>query len=307
LRVSEWGVFRTGDAEEPQERDVWSGEYVAGREEADVYAAVGMPWIPPELREDRGEIEAAERGQLPELVSQADLRGDLQMHSTWSDGRESIETMVSACERLGYDYVALTDHSQALAMTGGLGPKELREQWKELDEVARRHPGIRVLRSLEVDILADGTLDLDDEMLAELDLVVVSVHSRFALSSEEQTRRIVRALRHPQANVLGHPTGRMINRRPPYEVDMEEVLKVAAEQSVAVEINAQPDRLDLRDTLIMRAKELGVRFAISTDSHRTTELAFMRYGVEQARRAWVTPAEVVNAWPLDRFLAWAAA
>ncbi|MFQ5678339.1 MAG: DNA polymerase/3'-5' exonuclease PolX [Gemmatimonadota bacterium] len=302
LHVSEYGVFRAPEGGRAEGVEISSGELVAGRTEEEVYGAVELPWIPPELREDRGEIEAAERGTLPRLVTREDLRGDLQMHSTWSDGKNSIEEMLEACVRHGYEYFAITDHSQALAMTGGLDEKRLAEQWAEMEEIQARHDEIRILRSMEVDILRDGTLDLAEEMLAGLDLVVVSVHSYFNLPPEEQTERILRAIRHPEVNVLGHPTGRLINRRDPIRFEVEEILKVAAELGVAVEINSQPDRLDLKDAHAARARELGVKVVISTDAHRASELEFVRYGVEQARRAWLEPKDVLNALPLEGLL-----
>ena len=296
LSISEYGVIRAGEG--GGER----GELVAGREEADVYEAVGLPWIAPELREDRGEIEAALAGELPELISLEDIRGDLQMHSTWSDGKQSIEEMLEGCVARGYEYFAMTDHSKALAMTGGLDAAKLRKQWEQIDEVQERHPEIRILRGMEVDILAGGELDLEDEMLAELDVVLVSVHSRFDLPPVQQTERILKAVRHPAVNILAHPTGRLINRRDEMSFDLEEVLRCAAEHEVVVELNAHPDRLDLRDSHLIRARELGLEVVISTDAHRVDDLALMRYGVEQARRAWLTPKHVINAYPLERLL-----
>ncbi len=305
LRLSEYGVFEViveSEDESVSERDPWTGKMVAGLEEKDVYASVGLPWIAPELREDRGEIEAASNDDLPDIIEISDLRGDLQMHSTWSDGKNSIEEMLEGCVAKGYEYFALTDHSKALAMTGGLDAVKLREQWEEIEEVQERHPEIRLLRSQEVDILADGSLDLEDEMLELLDLVVVSVHSRFDLPPAEQTRRIVRALEHPEVDIFAHPTGRIINRRPPYEFDLEEVLHCAKRKNVAVELNAHPERLDLKDTHLMLARDLGVKVVISTDAHRVQHLDLMRYGVDQARRAWLTKTDVLNTLPLNEFL-----
>jgi DNA polymerase (family 10) len=224
------------------------------------------------------------------------------MHSTWSDGKNSIEEMMAACKAKGYEYFALTDHSKALAMTGGLDAKRLKEQWKEIEEVEARHPDIRLLRSQEVDILADGVLDLEDEMLEQLDLVVVSVHSRFDLPASRQTSRILKALQHPQVDILAHPTGRIINRRAPFEFDLDEVLQCALENSVAVELNAHPERLDLKDSHLMLARELKVPVVISTDAHRSSDLDLMHYGVEQARRAWLTKKDVLNTLPLNEFL-----
>ena len=303
LRLSEYGVFREdGDEDASDEKDPWAGELVAGGTEEEVYAALDLPWIAPELREDRGEIEAAAKDELPVLVELADMKGDLQMHSTWSDGKNSIEEMVAACAARGYEYMALTDHSKALAMTGGLDAKRVREQWTEIQEVQERHPEIRILRSQEVDILADGSLDQDDDVLEELDLVVVSIHSRFELPAAEQTARVLAALQHPQVDILAHPTGRLINRRPPFELQLDEVLDCAREHGVIVELNAHPERLDLKDSHLILARQLGLKVAISTDAHRTRELDLMHYGVEQARRAWLSKADVVNALPLKEFL-----
>jgi DNA polymerase (family 10) len=291
LRISEYGVFQV-DGE---------GTCIAGREEADVYATVGLAWVPPELREDHGEIELSAAGRLPHLIRVEDLRGDLHMHSTWSDGRSSIEEMVAACVALDYEYMVISDHSKALAMTGGLDAYRLREQWKEIDEVRARHPEIHVLRSMEVDILGDGSLDLEDEMLAGLDLVLVSLHSRLDLPAAQQTERVLRALEHPAVNIFCHPTARRINHRKPSEFDLEVVLRRAAELGVAVEMNCSPQRLDLKDTHARLARQLGCKIVIDTDSHRTTELALRRFGVEQARRAGLGPQDVLNTLPYEEF------
>jgi len=309
LRISEYGVFEVDEEAEKQaqkkggERDPTAGKRVAGADEEEVYAAVGLPWIPPELREDRGEIAAAEKGALPHLVTLDDIRGDLQMHSTWSDGKNSIEEMIEACAARGYEYMALTDHSKALAMTGGMDAAKLRRQWKEMDEVVGRHPEIRLLRSMEVDILADGSLDLEDEMLEKLDLVLISVHSRFELPADEQTERILKAVRHPQVDILAHPTGRRLGFRKAMDFDLDAVLEACAENAVAVELNAHPERLDLKDTHLMRARELGIPVVISTDAHNSSGLDLIRYGIEQARRAWLEPKHVLNTLPLKDFLA----
>lgn len=298
LRISEYGVFRVQERNQEEE-----GEFIAGREEADVYATVGLAWVPPELREDRGEIEAAATGRLPHLIRVQDLRGDLHMHSTWSDGRNSIEEMVEACAARGYEYMVISDHSKSLAMTGGLDAYRLRQQWAEIEEVRARHPEIRILRSMEVDILGDGSLDLEDEMLAGLDLVLVSLHSRFDLPSDQQTERVLRALEHPEVNVFCHPTARIINRRKGVEMDLDVILRRAAELGVAVELNSSPNRLDLRDSHLKLAKELGCKVVINTDSHRIRELDLMRYGVEQARRAGLEPGDVLNTLPFEELQA----
>ncbi len=296
LKISEYGVSRV-------EADEVEGACIAGREESEVYATVGLDWVPPELREDHGEIEAAAAGRLPHLIRVEDLRGDLHMHSTWSDGRNSIEEMVAGCVALDYEYMVISDHSKSLAMTGGLDAYRLREQWKEIDEVRARHPEIQVLRAMEVDILGDGSLDLEDEMLAGLDLVLVSLHSRLDLPAAQQTERVLRALEHPEVNIFCHPTARLINRRKPAEFDVEAVLQRAAALGVAVEMNCSPHRLDLKDTHARLARELGCKIVIDTDSHRTTELALRRFGVEQARRAGLRPQDVLNTLPYAEFRA----
>jgi len=308
LRVSEYGVFETPEDEEEAEqaeeaeKDPRAGKRVAGKTEEEVYKALDLDWVPPELREDRGEIDAAANHALPKLIELDDLKGDLQMHSTWSDGKNSVEEMLEGCAARGYEYFALTDHSQSLAMTGGLDEKRLREQWKEIDEVASRHPEIRFLKSQEVDILADGTLDTDDEALAGLDVVLVSVHSRFELPEKEQTERILKAVTHPLVNILAHPTGRILGRRKPYPFDVDKVLRACKDHNVAVELNAHPERLDLKDTHLIRARELGIPVVISTDAHGVKELGLIRYGIEQARRAWFEPKHVLNTRPVEELL-----
>lgn len=301
LRVNEWGVFRSPRGGRPGEG---FGERVGGATEEEVFGAVGLPWIPPELREDRGEVEAAREGRLPELVTGADLRGDLQMHSTWSDGRQSVEAMALACRDLGYEYLAMTDHSQALTMTRGLTPERVRSQWDEIDDVRSRLEGVTVLKGLEVDILRDGSLDMPDWVLDGLDIVVVSVHSFMGLGEAAMTERVIQALRHPRVHILAHPTGRRIGRRPPYAIDVEAVLQAAAELGVAVELNASPQRLDLSDVHVHRARGLGLRVAINTDAHSVRGLATMRHGVAQARRGWLERKDVLNAMPLDQLRGW---
>jgi DNA polymerase (family 10) len=301
LRISEYGVFEV-EGEGEAEGDPWSGEWIAGKTEGGVYEQVDLPWIPPELREDRGEIEAAAEGGLPELVELRDIRGDLQMHSTWSDGKSSLEDMLRACRDRGYRYCAITDHGPSLAMTQGLDAERAREQWQEIDALNDEYEEIRLLRSMEVDIMEDGSLDMDDETLQELDLVVASVHSHLDLGPKEQTQRIIKALEHPAVNILAHPTERKIQARSPMRFDMEAVLEAAAEHNVAVEMNAQPDRLDLNDVQARMAKQKGARIVINTDSHRVEELEFMRYGVDQARRAWLEAGNVLNTLSLEGLL-----
>lgn len=285
------------------EYGLWSdpgGDRLAGAEEAEVYAALELPWIPPELREDRGEIEAAEEDRLPALIEVADVVSDLHAHSDWSDGAASLERMQRAARERGLEVLAITDHSAALSMTGGLDRAKLLRQWEALDALEGEVEGLTVLRGMEVDILADGTLDLDDDLLERLDVVVVSVHSRFELPEADQTERVVRALSHPQVNLLGHPTGRLLGQREPYAIDLDAVIAAAREHDVALEINAHPARLDLDDRWARVAAQAGVPIAVNCDAHAPSDLELLRHGVLQARRAWLTAAQVVNTWPLPR-------
>jgi DNA polymerase (family X) len=287
LKVSEYGVF---DAK---------GRRIAGEREEDVFRAVGLPWIPPELREGLGELEAAEAGRLPELIEEEDLRGDLHVHSdASSDATSSLLELASAARGFGRAYLAITDHSRSRPL--GLDEARLREhietiRWMDGELRGRPH----LLTGIEVDILPNGSLDLDPEVLAELDCVVASVHSRFNMSSEEMTERIIRALRSGLVHVLGHPSGRLIGSRDPYPFDLERVLEVAGEEGVALEVNAQPERLDLTDQACRLAKEAGVKLVISSDSHNARHLENLRYGVWVARRGWVEAADVLNTLPLS--------
>lgn len=276
------------------------GKLVAGAEEGDVYRELGLAWIPPELREDRCEIEAARDQRLPHLIALTDLRGDLHAHSTWTDGRASIEEMAVGARGAGLEYFALTDHSQRLAMAHGLDPARLREQWREIDAVAARVSGISILRGIEVDILDDGTLDLPDEVLAELDWVVASVHSKLNMDSVAMTRRIVRAIRNRNVDVIGHPSGRVIDYRPPSDFDLSEILRISREEGCALEVNSQTDRLDLTDVASMAAKRAGVKLVVSSDSHSPRGFGLLEYGVNQARRGWLEPADVLNTQPLAK-------
>lgn len=273
-------------------------------EEEEVFRRLGLPWIPPELREGWGEVEAAVEGRLPELLLLRHIRGDLQMHSVWSDGTASLADMARACRARGYEYMAITDHSQAVTVAGGLSPDRVRRQWEELETARKDVRGIRILRSLEVDILKDGSLDMPDEILEELDLVVISVHSHLTMEREEMTRRILRALEHPAVDILAHPTGRLLLRRDPIEADWEAILEAAAKHKVAVELNANPHRLDFPPPWLRRAKELGVKVAISTDAHSVAELDHMAYGIDQARRGWLEPPDVLNTMPWEAFESW---
>ncbi|MCL6583579.1 MAG: DNA polymerase/3'-5' exonuclease PolX [bacterium] len=287
LKINEYGIFR-------------AEERIGGREEEDVFRSVGLPFIEPELREGRGEIEAAARHMLPRLISLADIRGDLHLHTTATDGRFSLEEMVEAAIRKNYQYVAITDHSRHVSVAHGLDARQILQQIEAIDRLNKRLEGkIRVLKGVELDILEDGSLDLPDEVLKLLDLTVCSVHYNFNLPLEKQTERIIRAMDNPYFNILAHPTGRLINERKPYEVDMERLIEAARQRGCFMELNAHPDRLDLNDIHCKMAKEMGVKIAVSTDAHNLTDLDFMRYGVDQARRGWLEPEDVLNTrdWP----------
>jgi DNA polymerase (family 10) len=304
LRINEYGIFRVRKGKTAGGRERL--ERIGGATEDEVFRAVGMDPVPPELREARGEVEAARKHALPKLISPDDIRGDLQMHTRWSDGQATVEAMARAAKERGYAYIAITDHSPAVAVAGGIGTAELEKQWREIDAVNRRVKGITVLKGVEVDILADGSLDLPDEFLERLDVVVAAVHSKMGLSKARMTDRIIKGIGHPAVHILAHPTGRIINRREPYAVDIDSVLEAAAELGVAVELNAQPDRLDLSDVHAFRARELGVRIAIDTDAHTVDQLGFMRYGVDQARRAWLGRGDVVNTMDVAGLRKWLA-
>jgi len=288
LKINEYGVFE-GD------------RLVCGETEKEVYGAIGLPWIPPELREAHGEVEAARDDALPDILELSDIVGDLQMHSQYSDGKNTVPEMVEACHARGYQYMAITDHSPALAMAG-VKPSDFLKQYAEIDALQEDYPDLRILKSAEVDILEDGSLALEDDILAAMDIVVISVHSKFNMSREAMTRRISTAMQRPKANILAHPTGRLINRREPYPVDMEELVKVAKEEGILLELNAQPDRLDLRDFHLQMAREAEVKIVISTDAHRSAELDYMRYGVDQARRGWLEKEDVANTYDTETFL-----
>jgi len=267
---------------------------VAGLTEEELYAKLGLRYIEPELREGHDEIAAAQRGTLPHLVRLADIRGDLHAHTTASDGRASIADMARAAQAKGYGYLAITDHSQRLAVVHGLDAKRLGRQIDEIDRLNATLTGFAILKSIEVDILEDGSLDLPDSILKRLDLVLGAIHSHFELAQDKQTKRLLRAMDNRHLGIIAHPTGRLINRRPGYAIDFEPVMRAAAERGCALELNAQPDRLDLPDVRCRMARDMGVKVAISTDSHSTVELDFMRFGVDQARRGWLEPGDVLN-------------
>lgn len=286
-KVSEYGIFK-------------GAKQIGGTTEEDMFSKFGLQFIPPELREMRGEYKAAAEGKIPRLVKLKDIRGDLHLHTKASDGNNSIEEMAIAAKALGYEYIAITDHTRSTRIARGLTSRETLASIKKIKVLNRKISGIELLAGAEVDILPDGRLDLPDEVLRELDLVLVSVHSNFKMSREKMTARVIRALQNKYVHILAHPTGRLINEREPYEIDLEAVLKAAKQNNVAVEINAHPQRLDLTDLYCRRAKELGVKVAISTDAHSIDQLELMKYGVITARRGWLKKKDVINARPLGQ-------
>jgi len=281
LKLNEYGLFK-------------GTKRLAGRTEPELYRLLGLKLVPPELREDQGEIDAARTGRLPHLVTTDDIRGDLHMHTTASDGRAGLLAMAQAAQAKGYAYIAITDHSQRVTVAHGLDAKRLAQQIDEIDQINAGLSGFVVLKSIEVDILEDGSLDLPDQILRRLDLVVAAIHSRFNLPQQKQTERILRAMDNRCLGILAHPSGRLINQRPAYALDMERVMRGAVERGCYLELNAQPDRLDLTDVHCRLAKQLGLKVAISTDAHAAIELDFMRFGVDQARRGWLEPDDVLN-------------
>ena len=289
LKLNEYGLFKGTKA-------------VAGKTEEDLYRALDLPFIPPELREDRGEIEAAREGRLPKLIGYGDLKGDLQTQTDWTDGKHSIADMAREAQANGLEYIAITDHTISLAMMG-MDETKLAKQMEAIEAVDRRSPGIRVLRGAEVNVMPDGSLDIGDSLLSRLDVVGVGVHSHFHQSRSEMTERLCRAMRNPHVDILFHPTGRVVLKRDPYDLDLIEVLRVARETGTVLEIDAIPDRLDLRDEHVRKAIDAGVKLVIDSDAHATAHFGLLHYGIAQARRGWATGKDVLNTLPVERFLA----
>jgi DNA polymerase (family 10) len=290
INISEYGLARAG-----------TGDYEPVATEEEVYERLGLPYIPPELREDTGEIEAAERGELPDLIEVSDVRGDLHVHTNWSDGRGTIGSMAEAAIELGYEYLVFCDHSQSLRVANGLSPERLEKKIVAVREADERYDEIHLLCGSEVDILRDGSLDYEDALLAELDFVVASVHTSFRIGERAMTERIIRAMNNPCVRTIGHPTGRVLNRRDPYEVDVSALIREAAATNTALELNAYVDRLDLSVPYVREVINAGVRITIDTDAHDETALGFMKFGVSQARRAWVEKGSVINCLPWSEF------
>jgi DNA polymerase (family X) len=289
LKINEYGVFR-------------GEERLGGRTEEEVFVQVGLPYIVPELRENRGEIEAAQKGRLPKLIEGSDICGDLHAHTRETDGRATLEEMVEAARVRGYQYLAITEHSRNLAMVRGLDPQRLRRQTEAIDRLNERLDGFRILKSIEVDILEDGSLDLPDDVLGELDLTVCAIHSRFNLPGDKQTERILRAMDNRCFTILAHPSGRLIGQREPYDIDLEKIMRGALERGCFLELNAQPDRLDLNDVHCRMAKEMGLKVALATDAHTPAEFSFIRFGIGQARRGWLEKDDVLNTRPIAELL-----
>jgi len=291
LRINEYGIFKGDDK-------------IAGETEKEMYGTLDLPFIPPELREDRGEIEAAIEGKLPDLIEIEDIKGDLHMHTKWSDGKATIEEMAKSAIELGYEYIAITDHSPSSTIANGLSIERLIEKKKELAAVNKKMKGINILMGSEVDIKADGTLDYPDEILKDLDVVIASVHSGFKMDRDTITKRILRALENPFVHALGHPTGRLINEREPYDVDIDQLIETALKYDKALEVNSSYQRLDLKDLHVKKAVEAGVKIIISTDAHRPEGLVQMRFGIGTARRGWVQKKDVLNALEFGELQQW---
>ena len=288
-KLNEYGLFR-------------GKKIIAARSEEEIYEKLGMETPPPEIRLNDGEIEAALSHNIPKLIGYGDLRGDLQIQTSWTDGKNSIEEMAQEAEKIGHEYIAITDHTKSLAMTGGSDEKKLLRQMAEIDKIQKKFKKIKILKGAEVNILKDGTLDIKDEVLAKLDVVGAAVHSLFNLSKAEQTKRIIKAMENPHLDILFHPTGRIINRRKPYEVDMEAIIKAAKRTGTILEIDAHPWRIDLKDEHIKMAREAGVKMVIDTDAHSIGELHYLEYGIAQARRGWCAKKDIINTLPLKDFL-----
>ena len=291
LKVNEYGIFREGE-DEP----------IAGKTEEEMYEALDLNWVPPEMREDRGEIELAEEGDLPDLITLDQIKGDIHMHTTYTDGDASIREMTEAALELGYEYIAITDHSKRVNVAGGLNADELAEQLEEIDKLNDEIDGIRILKGAEVDILEDGSLDLPDDILSKLDLRICSVHYHMDMKSERQTERILKAMDNPLIDILAHPTGRLLEKREAMEMDLEAVMDKAVEKNILMEINASPERLDLDDRNCKMAMEKGLMISVSTDAHSIGELNNMKYGIYQARRGWLEAGNVVNTLGVEELL-----
>jgi len=297
LKVNEYGVFK-------------GKKSIAGKTEEEVFKSVGLPFIPPELREDQGEIEAAQHNQLPHLIELTDLKGDLHVHTDWTDGYHSIEEMSKSAQKRGYQYIAICDHSPTIGITNGLTPQRLKKHNEEIDKLnekiaqSKDNKKFRILKGIEVDIKSNGQLDFEDEILKGLDIVVASVHTKFTQSQAEMTKRIIKAIENPHVDIIAHLTGRLIGKREAYPVDLDKIMDACKTNETALELNAYPERLDLSDLNCRKAKEKGVKIAISTDAHRDTHLDWITFGIATAKRGWIEPEDVINTLPLTKLMKW---
>ncbi len=291
FKVNEYGVF-----------EVKTGKRIGGVTEKEVYNLLGMEWIPPTLRENKGEIEADIADALPNIIELSDVKGDLHVHSNWSDGLSKIEEVANDAKKRGYNYIAISDHAEKLKVAGGLTANDYRRQWEEIKKVNQEIDGFVILRGAEVNIDNEGKVDFDEDFLKEFDIITASVHSGFTQSKEQLTKRILGAIYNKHVNIIGHPTGRILGKRPPYPLDLKEIFKAAAETGTFLELNSFPDRLDLKDDYLREAKEMGVKFAINTDAHSVGQLRYMFYGVATAQRGWLEPKDVLNTYPLEEMM-----
>lgn len=293
LKLNEYGVFK-------------GKKQVAGKEEEEIYKILGLDWIPPELRENKGEIEAAKNHKLPKLIELNEIKGDLHCHTSWDGGANSIKEMVESAIKMGYEYLGISDHTKTLKIEHGLDERKLLLQRKEIEKINEELRGqnlkFRILQGAETNILKDGTIDIKDEVLKKLDYAIAGIHSHFKMSKEEMTQRIIKAMKNPYINIISHPTGRILKRRDEYQIDFDKILRAAKETGTVLEINSYPERLDLNDNYIRRAKELGVKMIINTDAHHKDQLRYMEFGVSQARRGWAEKEDIVNCWNLEDML-----
>jgi DNA polymerase (family 10) len=290
LKLSEYGLFR-------------GPKMIAGESEEEIYQKLGLEWVPPELREDRGEIEAAQAKKLPKIIDYKEIKGDLHVHSKWDGGANSVEEIAQYAIKMGYQYVGIADHTKFLKIEHGLDEKKLRERNEEIDKLNEKFKGkIKILKGCEANILADGKIDIEDKCLKEQDFVIAGIHSNFKMEKEKMTERIIRAMKNPNVDIISHPTGRIIQRRDEYQIDFEKILKVAKETKTILEINSYPERLDLNDVNIKKAKEVGVKMVINTDAHHIDQMRFIELGIAQARRGWAEKEDIINCWPLEKLL-----
>jgi DNA polymerase (family 10) len=288
-KLSEYGLFQ-------------GSKQIDAKSEEEVYEKLGLQWVPPEIRENTGEIEAAIKNNLPKLIDYKDLKGDLQTNSNWTDGANSIKEMAEEARKIGLEYIVITDHSKSLAMTGGLDEKMLLKQGKEIEKLNEQINGIRILRGVELNILKDGSLDITDEVLEKLDFVGAAVHSHFNLSKEEMTKRVLNAIENPNVDFLCHPTTRQIQRREPIQLDTEKIIEAAKDNGTILDIDSYPDRLDLKDEYIRKAVEIGAKLGVSSDAHSVVQLHYLELGIAQARRGWATAKDIVNTRKVEEFL-----